>query len=92
MKKELLIGIITAIIANTIGIILYIFAFSDEGVEATIRQSLNDGFFGKIVTLGAILNLIAFFFFIRKEKDHRARGVLLTTIIIAVSVMIRKFI
>ncbi len=92
MKKEITIGIITAILTNTLGVILYTLIFSEKSIEATILRSLNEGFFGKIVTLGAILNLIAFFFFIRKEKDHSARGVLLTTIIIAVAIMIRKFI
>lgn len=92
MKKDIIIGIITGIIANALGIILYIMAFSDKSIDATIKQSLTDGFFGKIVTLGAVLNLIAFFFFIKKTQDARAKGVLFITIVIAVMVMMRKFI
>jgi len=92
MKKDLLIGIIVAIIANTLGGILYILIFSDIGIEATIQQSLDEGFFGKIVSLGALLNLVVFFLFIKKDQDYRARGVLLATVIIAVTIMIRKFI
>ncbi len=92
MKKEIVIGIITGILANTLGVILYILIFSDRGIDATIQQSLAEGFFGKIVTLGAVLNLIAFFLFIRKKQDYRARGVLLATVIVAITVMIRKFI
>jgi len=42
--------------------------------------------------LGAILNLLAFFVFIKKKQDYRARGVLLITIIIAVSTFVFKFI
>lgn len=92
MKKDIIIGIIVGIIANALGVVLYILAFSEKSIEATIQQSLTEGFFGKIVTLGAVLNLIAFFLFIKKKQDARARGVLLITIIIAVAVMIRKFI
>jgi len=92
MKKEIAIGIITAILANTLGVVLYILAFSEKGIDATIKQSLAEGFFGKIVTLGAVLNLLAFFLFIKKKQDYRARGVLLATVVIAVVVMIRKFI
>lgn len=92
MKKEILIGIITGVIANTLGVILYILSFSDKGIDATLQQSLSDGFFGKIVTLGAVLNLVAFFLYIKKKQDYRARGVLLATVIIAIFVMIRKFI
>lgn len=92
MKKEIIIGIIVGIIANALGVILYIMAFSEKGLEATIKQALAEGFFGKVVTLGAVLNLIAFFLFIRKKQDARAKGVLLITIVIGIAVMIRKFI
>jgi formate-dependent nitrite reductase membrane component NrfD len=92
MKKEIIIGIITGIAANVLGVILYILAFSDEGIDATLQQSMAEGYFGKIVTLGAVLNLAAFFIFIKKKQDYRARGVLLATIFIGVAVLVRKFI
>ncbi|AOR29071.1 hypothetical protein FORMB_20430 [Formosa sp. Hel1_33_131] len=40
---------------------------------------------GKLISLGAILNLICFFYFIRKRQDARAGGVLTATIIIALA-------
>ena len=92
MKKEIVIGIITGILANTLGVILYILIFSDRGIDATIQQSLAEGFFGKIVTLGAVLNLIAFFLFIRKKQDYRARGVLMASILTALITFVLKFI
>tara|TARA_R110002051_G_scaffold10175_11_gene38820 strand:+ start:15632 stop:15910 length:279 start_codon:yes stop_codon:yes gene_type:complete len=92
MKKEILIGIITGIAANVLGVILYILAFSDEGIDATLQQSMAEGYFGKIVTLGAVLNLAAFFIFIKKKQDYRARGVLLATLFIGIAVLVRKFI
>jgi hypothetical protein len=91
MKKEIIIGILTGIAANTLGVILYILAFSDKGIDATLHQSMAEGYFGKIVTLGAVLNLIAFFIFIKKKQDYRARGVLLATLFIGVSVLVHKF-
>lgn len=92
MKKEILIGIITGIAANVLGVILYILALSDEGIDATLQQSMAEGYFGKIVTLGAVLNLAAFFIFIKKKQDYRARGVLLATVFIGIAVLVRKFI
>lgn len=91
MKKEIIIGIVTGLIANALGIYLYILAFSKDNFDITIQKSMAEGYFGKIVTLGAILNLVAFFIYIKKRQDYRARGVLLITVIIAVAVMIRKF-
>lgn len=91
MKKEIGIGILTGLIANILGVYLYITAFSDDAFMTTIQKSMSQGYFGKIVTLGAVLNLLAFFLFIKKKQDYRARGVLMITVIIAVVVMARKF-
>jgi len=91
MKKDIITGAIVGLIANAIGVYLYILAFSDYPFEETIQKSMNEGYFGKIVTLGAVLNLLVFFFFIKKRQDYKARGVLMVTVIIAVIVMARKF-
>ncbi len=91
MKKDIIIGIISGLIANALGIYLYIVAFSKDNFDITIQKSMTEGYFGKIVTLGAILNLVVFFIYIKKKQDYRARGVLLITVIIAIAVMIRKF-
>lgn len=91
MKKDIGIGFITGIAANVLGILLYILAFSDKGIDATLNQALAEGFLGKIVTLGAILNVAAFFLYIKKKQDYRARGVLLATMAIAICTMILMF-
>ncbi|WP_299207479.1 hypothetical protein [uncultured Dokdonia sp.] len=91
MKKDISIGILTGLIANAVGLYLYVAIFSDESFMTTIQKSMAEGYFGKIVTLGAVLNLLVFFFFIKKKQDYKARGVLMITVIIAVAVMARKF-
>ena len=91
MKKDILIGIITGLAANALGILSYILLFSDQGIDATITKALAEGYLGKIITLGAVINLIAFFIFIKKEQIYKARGVLLATIGIAVITMIISF-
>lgn len=89
MKKEIGIGIITGILANVLGVLLYILLFSDRGVDATLQKAFAEGYLGKIITLGAVLNLVAFFVFIKKKQDYRARGVLIATVIIAVFTMLQ---
>ena len=91
IKKEVFIGFIVGLIANFIGIYLYLGFFSDESFIESIRLAKANDFLGKIVSIGAILNLVAFFIFIRKKQDYRARGVLLVTVLIAVSTFIIKF-
>ncbi len=90
IRKDVIIGFIIGIIANIIGIALYILFFSKEGFEGTLKSAVNFNFIGKLVSLGAILNLIVFFILIKKNEDHRARGVLLATLVAAIIVIINK--
>lgn len=93
MKKELLIGVVVGLIANVIGLYFATsFLGNGEDVVSVLKAASSEGFLGKLISLGAILNLLAFFVFIKKKQDYRARGVLLITIIIAVSTFVFKFI
>ncbi|MEL0457261.1 hypothetical protein WJN01_13560 [Flavobacteriaceae bacterium SZ-1-7] len=91
MKKDIFIGMFVGLIANAIG--LYFAAtFLGKGDDFTkvIQAAAAEGFLGKLTSLGAILNLLAFFIFIKKKQDYRARGVLLVTVFIAVFTFIFK--
>jgi len=50
-----------------------------------IRKDVIIGFL-----LGAILNLVVFFILIKMNEDHKARGVLLATLMAAIIVIINK--
>lgn len=91
IKKNIFIGIFVGLIANAIGL-FFASTFLGKGDDFTkvIRAAAAEGFLGKLISLGAILNLIAFFIFIRKRQDYRARGVLLITILIAVFTFVFK--
>ncbi|WP_298487572.1 hypothetical protein [uncultured Maribacter sp.] len=89
-KKEILIGFIVGIIANTIGTILYILIFSEFGIVETYNAAVTQGHVGSLLALGAILNLIAFFGFLKIKRDQRARGVLLATLITALAILYYK--
>ena len=91
MAKEIGIGFAVGIIANALGIFLYIFTFSEAGVQETLEAAQREGYLGSLITLGAILNLIAFFMFIKQKKLYRARGVLLATVLAAIMIVISKF-
>ena len=45
-------------------------------------------FLGKLISLGAILNVFVFFIFIKKNQDQRAKGILLLTIFLAIFTLI----
>ncbi|WP_223032820.1 hypothetical protein [Hanstruepera marina] len=93
MKKEILIGFLIGLIANAIGLYLAAtFLGNGDDFTTVIKAAAAENFIGKLVSLGAVLNLLAFFVFIRKRQDYRARGVLLATVIVAVLTFVFKYI
>lgn len=91
MKKDIVIGIFVGLVANIIGLILMSTLLGNgDDFTNVIKAAADEGFLGKLISLGAILNLIAFFIFIKKKQDYRARGVLLITVFIAVFTFVFK--
>ena len=89
-KKEIIIGFIVGLIANTIGTLVYIMVFSKYGIKETYETAVEQGHVGSILALGAILNLVAFFIFLRIKRDERARGVLIATVLTALLIVYYK--
>jgi len=93
IKKEIFIGFMVGLIANTIGFIIAIFIFGNvKDLYTSLQHSIDQDFFGKLVSIGAILNLVVFFLFLRRKRDYRARGVILATIFIAIATFLVSFI
>jgi len=88
--REMGIGFAVGIIANTLGVLLYILLFSDMGIVETYEAAVTQGHVGSLLALGAILNLIAFFGFLKLRRDERARGVLMATVITALVILYYK--
>lgn len=85
IKKDVLLGLIIGLIANAIGLFLSATLLGNgEDFITVLKTASTEGFLGKLISLGAVLNLITFFIFIKKKQDYRARGVLLATIFVAV--------
>lgn len=81
-KSELLIGFLIGIAAATLGAWLFVTIFTDYDLFGDFGTLRNDGLIGKIITLGAILNIIAFFGLIRLGQETMARGVVAATIVL----------
>ena len=90
IKKEIGIGFAVGVIANTIGTLAYILIFSDMGIAETFTAAYQEGHTGTLLALGAILNLLAFFGFLRLKRDYRARGVMMATILTAMIILYFK--
>lgn len=92
VKKDILIGVLVSIFATAAGGFFYVEYFSDFSFNETLQMIKDGGLYGKILSIAAIPNLFVFFVFIKKKQDNRAKGVLLMTIIIAITTLILKFI
>ncbi|TYA92342.1 hypothetical protein [Seonamhaeicola marinus] len=91
MTKDIFIGIFVGLIANAIGLFITANLLGNgDDFTKVIKAAAEEGFLGKLISLGAVLNLIAFFIFIKKRQDYRARGVLLITVFIAVFTFVFK--
>ncbi|MCK0161598.1 hypothetical protein [Allomuricauda sp. F6463D] len=89
-KREIIVGFIVGIIANTFGTLLYILLFSDLSIKETFNAAIAQGHIGSLLALGAILNLVAFFGFLRIKRDQRAKGVMLATLVTALIILTYK--
>jgi len=83
-KIDLLIGALIGIFASIIGSYIFIVSFTNYSFVEGIRIMSLQGKLGKIITLGAILNIFAFFILLRINKEIMARGVILGTILLAI--------
>jgi hypothetical protein len=85
MKKiDLLYGVIIGILVAAIGVYLFMTFFTDyELLEGfTILKSQDQ--LGKLIALGALLNLAVFFLLLKINKEMMARGVVLATLLLTI--------
>jgi len=83
-KIHLLYGFLIGMATAFIGCYFFITAFTEYDFTEGIRIMKVKGFLGKIITLGTILNIIAFFLLLYYKKELMARGVVLATIILTI--------
>ena len=87
-KKEILLGIFSGFLANIAGVIISVIILFQEikisNILKILSDSISENFITKLISLGAVMNLIVFFIFLRYDYEEKARGVLIATFIIAI--------
>ena len=88
-KKEIVKGVLFALLSSLSGLVIAILFLSEnDSIIESLKNSYYENFLGKLISLGAILNVLVFFVFIKKNQDQRAKGVLLFTIFLAIFTLI----
>ena len=87
-KIKIIYGLIIGIVSTIIGTALFIAFFTEYSFVEGLQISNSNGTIGKIITLGAILNIIIFFSLLKFKQELMARGVVLATIIMAIMTLV----
>ena len=87
-KKEILLGIFSGFLANIVGTIFSVIILFQEikisNILRILSNSISDNFITKLISLGAVMNLMVFFVFLKYDFEEKAQGVLFATFIIAI--------
>ena len=67
-KREIAIGFVVGLIANTVGTLLYILLFSELGIVDTFRAAVQQGHVGSLLALGALVEPGCLFRFFKAEE------------------------
>jgi uncharacterized membrane protein len=85
MKKiDLLYGVLIGIIAAALGVYLFLAFFTDYELLEGFAILKAQGQLGKLIALGAILNLGVFFILLKLNKEFMARGVVFATLLLTI--------
>ncbi len=82
--KDIILGVFIGIVTAIIGIFVFLKAFTFYDPFTDLQFLKQQGVLGKIVTLGAILNLAVFFILLKKGKESIARGIILSMVILTI--------
>ncbi|MGO1585134.1 hypothetical protein [Mesonia sp.] len=91
IKKEILIGFLVALVATSAAIFLYSTFFLGDDFMKSLKIAQANDRLGSVIALGALLNFLPFFVFLKKDKIYRARGVILFTILTGVLIALINF-
>jgi hypothetical protein len=87
-KRDFFIGFIIGIFAAILGAFIFLKLFTHYNLFVDYKQLSNGKILGKVITLGAILNIAAFFILLKLKKEFMARGIVLSLIILTIYTVI----
>ena len=88
IKLKVFTGIIFGFIATGIGFYFYAQVFHQFSMKFIGKLITEEDMLGEILAYAAAPNLLAFFVFIKRGEDYKARGVLIATMLIAIVIAV----
>ena len=93
-KKAVIIGFLIGVITTFIGISIYTIIIGltlDLTSQEIINRILSSGVLGKRASIGVLLNIPVFYYFINKKKEEHAKGVIIAIVLVALIFILNKF-
>lgn len=89
-KKDLFIGLLLGLIIGVLGtaVVILIMTKGNQSLYNGFLYMQSVGSIGKIITLGAIPNLLLFFFLLKKNKEMMARGIILSLFLLTIITLV----
>jgi len=88
IKLKVLVGLLFGFIATTFGFYFYSQVFNHFSMKFIKKLIFEEEMLSEILAYSAIPNLLAFFVFIKRGEDYKARGVILATMMVAIAIAI----
>ncbi|MFH7016600.1 hypothetical protein [Flavobacterium sp. FlaQc-47] len=86
-KKDLLIGFVIGIFTALLGSYLFVTFFTRFDISTGIQTIKQQGYMGKVITIGTVLDLAVFWLLLNRNEEMKARGIILAVIVLAISTL-----
>ncbi|WP_264532073.1 hypothetical protein [Flavobacterium sp. N502540] len=86
-KKDITIGFVTGIFTALLGSFLFVSFFTKFDFFTGIQTIKQQGYLGKVITIGTVLDLAVFGIFLKTNRELMARGVVFAVIVLAISTL-----
>jgi len=91
IKLKVITGILFGLLATAFGFYFYSQVFNHFSMKFVKKLITEEDMLSEILAYSAIPNLIAFFVFIKRGEDYKARGVLIATMFVAIAIAVSMF-
>jgi len=93
MNKGVVIGFSIGIITTLVGIIIYTIGIGlklDLSTQDITNKIISTSVLGKRASIGVLLNLPVFYYFLHKKKEEYAKGVIIAIVLVALVFILNK--
>lgn len=90
-KLQVITGILFGLLTTAFGFYFYSQVFNHFSMKFIKILIAEENMLSEILAYSAIPNLLAFFVFIKRGEDYKARGVIIATMFVAIAIAISMF-